>query len=326
MKRVVVLFISSLLLVACSTQRSPAPIEDRTATGRPVRSASAVARPVAAVAPDGQPLTYVVKKGDTLYRIALDHGLTYRDLAAWNDLNDVNDIKVDQVLRLTSPDEPRGAESRPAGGESAVVVTPMKSSSAPVASGSVETKVYPKAVVLPYSDQAAASVASKADNSPTNARVASKQHEASKPVSVSVASGVVANSQENSSGYDSSGLEWVWPTAGKPLRGYTESSKGIDIPGKMGQPVIAAASGKVVYAGSGLQGYGNLVIIKHNKELLSVYAHNRKLLVGEGDSVKKGEKIAEMGNSDADQVKLHFEIRKFGKPVDPNRYITTEKS
>ena len=98
-------------------------------------------------------------------------------------------------------------------------------------------------------------------------------------------------------------------------------SKGLGIAGKAGDPVLAAADGKVVYAGSGLRGYGNLVILKHNNTYLTAYAHNRTLLVKEDQSVQKGQKIAEMGNSDADRVKLHFEIRRQGKPVDPARYL-----
>jgi lipoprotein NlpD len=106
------------------------------------------------------------------------------------------------------------------------------------------------------------------------------------------------------------------------LAGFDESkNKGLDIGGKAGDPVFAAADGKVVYAGAGLRGYGNLIIIKHNNTYLSAYAHNQALLVKEDQAIQKGQKIAEMGNSDADQVKLHFEIRRQGKPVDPTRYL-----
>jgi lipoprotein NlpD len=118
-------------------------------------------------------------------------------------------------------------------------------------------------------------------------------------------------------------LDWAWPVKGKIIGGFSESSnlKGIDIAGTAGQPVVASAPGKVVYAGSGLRGYGKLIIIKHNKTYLSAYAHNRELLVKEGDQVGKGQKIAEMGNTDAGEVKLHFEIRRLGKPMDPARFL-----
>jgi len=115
----------------------------------------------------------------------------------------------------------------------------------------------------------------------------------------------------------------VWPAKGKVVTGFSEATslKGIDIAGATGQPIAASAGGKVVYAGTGLRGYGKLIIIKHNGTYLSAYAHNKEILVKEGQQVAKGQKIAEMGNTDADQVKLHFEIRRQGKPVDPLRYL-----
>jgi lipoprotein NlpD len=117
-------------------------------------------------------------------------------------------------------------------------------------------------------------------------------------------------------------LGWIWPSAGPLLAGFDEArNKGLDIGGKAGDAVVAAGDGKVVYAGAGLRGYGNLVIIKHNNTYLSAYAHNQALLVKEDQTVKKGQKIAEMGNTDADRVKLHFEIRRQGKPVDPARHL-----
>lgn len=115
---------------------------------------------------------------------------------------------------------------------------------------------------------------------------------------------------------------WQWPAAGAVVRGFDEArSKGVAIGGKLGDPVLAAADGRVVYAGSGLRGYGNLVIVKHNATYLSAYAHNQTLLVKEDQAVRRGQKIAEMGSSDADRVQLHFEIRRLGKPVDPTRFL-----
>jgi lipoprotein NlpD len=117
-------------------------------------------------------------------------------------------------------------------------------------------------------------------------------------------------------------VAFQWPLRGPVLAGFDEAkNKGLDLGGKLGDPVHAAADGKVVYAGSGLRGYGNLIILKHNNTFLTAYAHNQTLLVKEDQSVRKGQKIAEMGNSDTDQVKLHFEIRRQGKPVDPLRYL-----
>ena len=117
-------------------------------------------------------------------------------------------------------------------------------------------------------------------------------------------------------------IAWIWPAQGKLIAGFDEvKNKGYDIDGKAGDAIIAAGDGRVVYAGAGLRGYGNLIILKHNNTYLTAYAHNQTLLVKEDQSVKKGQKIAEMGNSDADRVKLHFEIRRQGKPVDPAKYL-----
>ena len=120
---------------------------------------------------------------------------------------------------------------------------------------------------------------------------------------------------------DDENIAWVWPADGKIISHFGEGKRGIDIAGKMGQPVLAAGSGKVLYAGSGIRGYGNLVIVKHSNNLLSAYAHNKTIFVKEDQNVTKGQKIAEMGNSDSDEIKLHFEIRQQGKPVDPSKYL-----
>jgi lipoprotein NlpD len=121
-------------------------------------------------------------------------------------------------------------------------------------------------------------------------------------------------------------LNFIWPSNGAVLAGFDDpKNKGLDLAGKAGDPVLAAADGRVVYAGAGLRGYGNLVIIKHNNVFLTAYAHNQNLLVKEDQAVKRGQKIAEMGSTDADQVKLHFEIRRQGKPVDPVRYLPTTR-
>ena len=117
-------------------------------------------------------------------------------------------------------------------------------------------------------------------------------------------------------------IAWIWPAQGKLIAGFDEvKNKGLDIDGRSGDAIMASADGRVVYAGASLRGYGNLIILKHNNTYLTAYAHNQTLLVREDQTVKKGQKIAEMGNSDADRVKLHFEIRRQGKPVDPAKYL-----
>ena len=146
---------------------------------------------------------------------------------------------------------------------------------------------------------------------------ASAASAASKPVAASSAPAapVAAATAEDDIG-------WIWPTNGTVLAGFDEvKNKGLDIGGTLGDPVLAAADGRVVYVGAGLRGYGNLIILKHNNTYLTAYAHNKTLLVKEDQSVRKGQKIAEMGNSDSDRVKLHFEVRRQGKPVDPAKYL-----
>ena len=117
-------------------------------------------------------------------------------------------------------------------------------------------------------------------------------------------------------------IAWIWPSSGPVLAGFDEvKNKGLDIGGAAGDPVLAAADGRVVYVGAGVRGYGNLIILKHNNTYLTAYAHNQTLLIKEDQTVRKGQKIAEMGSSDADRVKLHFEVRRQGKPVDPSKYL-----
>lgn len=354
-QRLMVPALLSTLLAACaSNPDAPAPIVDRNQSGAPapvasaapIRNANAPAPTGDAGAPGG---TYVVKKGDTLYRIALDHGVAYRDLAAWNNLQDINGIKIGQVLKLSASGAPgavAGDDNAPAGVEvhalkqdAPVAVTPLAAggaSNAPAANPAgpaiAANAHYPKAVKLPFTAQNASGIGATADGpavapKPQNANGSLPAATANAAVQPSV--GNVTNGNEKAPASAASAAvagdaevsDWLRPTAGNSDKPFSEESRGIDIAGKLGQSVVASASGKVVYAGSGLRGYGKMIIIKHNAEFLSAYAHNSKLLVKEGDIVKKGEKIAEMGNTDADRVELHFEIRRFGKPVDPAKYI-----
>lgn len=311
-----------LLLGACSSQ-PPAPITDRPLAGS--RQAAGAKSAV-----NTEAGSYVIRKGDTLYRIALDNGLAYRDLAAWNDLTDVNDIKVDQVLRLTPPEEVPGVEIRPlrdaAPAVSAAVASVPSTVTIPAPAAS---RAYPKALKLPFGSQGVASIDKQAEGTEKTA-IASKSVSSGASRLMSGASAVksqekIEQVQQASTPADTDDMNWLAPTAGKLLKSYSDEAKGVDIGGKMGQAVLASESGKVVYAGSGLRGYGKMIIVKHNSAFLTAYAHNSKLLVKEGDAVRRGEKIAEMGNSDAEQVKLHFEWRKFGKPVDPTKFITADK-
>jgi lipoprotein NlpD len=284
------LILSLGVLSACSTETRVAPVIDRPApTASSFRPRPQPAPAVEEAKPDARG-TYTVRRGDTLLRIALDHGQNYRDLVAWNNLADPDDIKVGQVLKVAQPE-------RTANG---VVTSPVTMPGAEKVPA-VPKKTEPSGAKKPYSEANLA----KEDNP-----------KAEKVVTAGVTPGttVTANDDEK--------LSWMWPSDGKIIATFDEGkNKGIDIAGKMGQQVMAAGSGKVMYAGSGIRGYGNLVIVKHSNSLLSAYAHNRTILVKEGQNVTKGQPIAEMGDSDADGVKLHFEIRQQGKPVDPAKFL-----
>ena len=258
------------LLAACgSSPRSPAPVEDRSA--RPSTQTTG-SPPLPGAENAGKPGYYTVQRGDTLTRIALEHGQAWRDVARWNNLGNPDVIEVGQVLRVSPP----GASVDSPG----VVVRPVAAAASPAAS------------------RTATAAAPSAPTSPVPPSSAPSQNTVAEDIGL------------------------VWPAQGQVIAGFDEAkNKGIDIAGKLGDPVLAAADGQVVYAGAGLRGYGNLVIVKHNNTYLTAYAHNQRLLVKEDQKIRRGEKIAEMGSSDADRVKLHFEVRRQGKPVDPAKYL-----
>jgi lipoprotein NlpD len=308
----------ALLMGGCATTQEPAPVVDRTteepqkATGEPVPIAETTAQ---------QPKVYVVQKGDTLYAIALSNGISQKDLAEWNNIQDPRAIHIGQQLYLSPPAE----VTQPSLFSLPEQAAPSRAIPAPGTLPPSETKPLvntdkvknqPKAFKLPYSEQAMAQLKGLAD-APVAVipAVAKADAVAEKNTEISVAPSTAESAPNDD------GVEWIWPAKGKVLEGFSESTKGIDIAGKPGQSVTASAAGKVVYSGAGLRGYGKLIIIKHNNIYLSAYAHNSKLLVKEGQTVTKGQKIAEMGNTDASLVKLHFEIRKNGKPVDPLKHL-----
>lgn len=264
------------VLVGCA-QVNEAPVEDRGGFSGGNRSGAVSSHTVdPATLPGaenaGKPGYYTVRPGDTLIRIGLENGQSWKDIARWSNLPNPDRIEVGQVVRVLPPGTAPG-ESQ--GGSRTV---------APVTAGTVQGTPLPPVTVAPVEPAPA------------------------EPKAVT--------------GGDASGLGFIWPANGAVIAGFNESTnKGVDIAGKAGDPVLAAADGRVVYAGSGLRGYGHLIILKHNNTYLTAYAHNQRLLVKEDQNVKKGQKIAEMGNSDADRVKLHFEVRRQGKPVDPSRYL-----
>jgi lipoprotein NlpD len=311
--RCLALVFSALLLAACAS-KSPAPVVER-GGARSAPSAAASAGDM-----------YTIKKGDTLYSIALDHGLDHRELAAWNNIENPNRIRIGQQLRVKAPGSTAAASdavvTQPIGaGSSAVEQRSLDASPAPAAagSGSSQFKTEPKAGKVPYSEAALAQAQQSSTAAAAPAAKPESKPEAA-PAPAPVPAPVSVSASEPSAGADD--VPWIWPASGKVIGQFSEAgSKGLDIGGKAGDAVIAAGDGKVVYAGTGLRGYGKLIIVKHNATFLSAYAHNQNLLVKEGQTVSKGQKIAEMGNTDADQVKLHFEVRRQGKPVDPMKYL-----
>jgi lipoprotein NlpD len=290
-----VLVLAALVLAGCASKsRSPAPVEDRSAGARAPIAASVAepVRPLPGAENAGKPGYYTVRQGDTLIRIALEHGQNWRDVVRWNGMDNPNVIEVGQVLRVMPP--PEVAVARPVQAAS-VAVAPVAPASAPA---------------QPASSASQPTVAASTPRATTTTATAAP---ASAPV---VAASQPASPDDN--------VSWGWPAPGNTsvLATFDEvKNKGLDIAGKAGDPVLAAADGRVVYAGAGLRGYGNLIILKHNNTYLTAYAHNQTLLVKEDQSVRKGQKIAEMGSSDADRVKLHFEIRRQGKPVDPVAFL-----
>lgn len=286
-------------LAACTTATRNAPVIERT----PAVKAPEAAKPRQ---PEGRGY-YIVKRGDTLYRIALEFGQSYQDLVTWNNLANANDIKVDQVLRVAPPEaaaSPSGPQTGTVASTSGVEVRPLTAPPAAATGAAANNKTGPKGEKRPYSDATLAEL--QKSDSPSTAAV---NVEPSKP----------ADSTPAPSANDE-GIAWIWPADGKLIGSFDGAKKGISIAGKLGQPIVAAGSGTVLYASS-VRGYGNLVIVKHTSNFLSAYAHTKTILVKEGQTVNKGQKIAEMGDSDADRVKLHFEIRQQGKPVDPTKFL-----
>ncbi len=310
----VVVALPLLLLAACASQ-PPAPVSG----GRQTATAPAVAAPAFE--------SYTVKSGDTVYSIAREHGMDFRELIAINSIDSPNRIVPGKVLKVrpqgagsatgeagggvasTAPVTTEVVQSRPIGGDAGQGAVVQKPLAAP--SGNTDAqKREPKGGKEAYSEQALARAQASTAPAKVGDQAAAKGD--AKAGEGAAGSGAAAGTDD---------VAWAWPASGKMIATYNEGgNKGIDIGGKAGDPVLAAGDGKVIIANT-LRGYGKLVIIKHNSTYVSVYGHNQTLLVKEGQMVSKGQKIAEMGSSDTDQVKLHFEVRSQGKPLDPLKFL-----
>ncbi len=293
--------LAALLVLAGCASNSPAPVLAR--EGQPASVAAApVARDV-----------YTVKSGDTLYSIAREHGMDFRELIAMNGIDNPNRITPGKVLKVRPPATESSAVATTAPVSSDVVLArPIGSEQVvekrPLGSNTETLKREPKAGKEPYTEQALALAQNQ--NLPKASEPAGPAAKAETKPAEPVAT------------QDSDEVSLIWPSNGNVIGSFKEGgNKGIDIAGKMGDPVIAASDGKVLVANNALRGYGNMLVIKTSSVIFTVYAHNSKLLVKEGQNVTKGQKIAEMGNTEADQVKLHFEVRRQGKPVDPLKFL-----
>jgi lipoprotein NlpD len=294
---------AAVVLSACgSTSINRAPVEDRGASTS--QSVGADGRIAGVKQPPGfenagKPGYYAVKPGDTLIRIGLETGQNHKDIIRWNTLENPDKIEVGQILRVIPP----------LSNDSVAVAKPITTTvvtSSPLAAGPLPSK--------PTGSTAAGSAGAATTAPATPPTSVPATAGATAAPSPTVAPAVVPGGDDD--------LDWMWPGKGPVIAGFDEvKNKGLDISGAAGDPVVAAADGKVVYADAGLRGYGKLIILKHNNLYLTAYAHNQNLLVKEDQVVKRGQKIAEMGNTDADRVKLHFEVRRQGKPVDPAKYL-----
>ncbi|MBC7786299.1 MAG: peptidoglycan DD-metalloendopeptidase family protein [Methylophilaceae bacterium] len=319
-KFVIVVFL--LFTISACTTNPPAPVIERNTKPNSVVKNKAINSDKSKSSPnnkstnkDWRPDSYTIKKGDTLYSIGLEYGYDYKDIATTNNISAPYNIKVGQQLKFTPPKEEANT--------GAVVITPMKTDTNVVANNTASntpktpiTITEPKAKREPYSLDAMNKPVAVAVTIPTEAK--SKTDIKLEP-KIEVKPDT---KQEKPNTSTDDQAEWAWPTKGKITSSFNQvGNKGIDIAGETGQSINAASSGKVIYSGSDLRGYGKLVIIKHSSTFLSVYAHNSKILVKEGQQVSRGQKIAEMGNSDSDKTALHFEIRQQGKSIDPSKFL-----
>jgi lipoprotein NlpD len=294
--------LSALLALAagCATRETPAPVVDARSAHRPfaAKTYSAVPAPAPKAATD----THTVKRGETLYSIAVDYGLEPRELSQWNQLEDPARLRVGQQLRVKASQPP-------------ILIAPQETERPPVQVGSigiigrVESRPLEALPPLPPRQAPKSEIARMEMQKPAAQ---------AKPV-VLAKSDAIAKSDVPTS---AASAQFMWPVKGKVLAEFSEPRrKGIDIDGRAGDPIVAAAPGRVTYIGSGIPGMGKLVVIKHDNGFITVYGHNRNILVKEQQAVMQGQRIAELGSTEAERPKLHFQIRKGSAAVDPMLYL-----
>ena len=324
--------LAAACLAGCASSLRQAPVEERTPFGQRAAPAPAAAPATGAATPApgtvpatvgsgdpstkpgaenaGKPGYYTIKPGDTLLRVGLETGQNWRDVARWNGIDNPNLIEVGQVLRVAPPGVDTTAPSTKGVTAAKVEARPLEAKPLPAAASGAGTSTLPPMPAAPPIATATPAAAGPATG-PAGA-AATPSGATSPPATAGATKPKEADDD----------IVWAWPAAGPVAAGFDDvKSKGLVITGKPGDPVLAAADGRVVYAGSGLRGFGNLVIVKHNSTYLTAYAHNRSLLVKEDQVIRRGQKIAEMGSTDAERVQLHFEIRRQGKPIDPARLL-----
>jgi len=303
----------ALLLIfaaGCSMTRAPAPVDDRRPPAAAAKPKPPAAQPAGQAA--ARPGSYAVKRGDTLYSIALEHGVDYRELAQWNKIDDPSKIRIGQELRVTAPEDKSGVQVGSVRSSGQLEARPLGSSgtapaAGPAAASEGGMKTSPRALRLPYSEQNLAAL------SKPEALATAKPEAKPEPLKPAPAAAVERAADA---------LDFIWPAKGQVVAGFSEPrNKGVDIAGKLGDPVLAAAAGRVIYVGQGIPGLGKFIVVRHENGFNTVYAHNRENLVKMDQNLARGQKIAEMGSSDADSPKLHFQIRKFGTPLDPLKYL-----
>jgi len=277
---------------ASSVPAASAPASDATAAAPPGISAEQ-----SALLKKAPPLVYRVKRGDSLARIAQHHHCSVKQLQAWNGLKASSRLKLGQVLHVASPETVRAVNAANAAAKAAAASTPAASVAA----------------------RQAAATASGATQPPSQAAQTAQSTQSAQSPALSAAE---AREVAQQTARHANGVALAWPAGGRVVEGFQPGeTRGIEIGGKPGDPVRAAADGKVMYAGTGLNSYGSLIIVQHNKDFLTAYSHNRKLLVKTGDIVAQGQQIAEMGDENNSRVSVGFELRRDGKPIDPMPYL-----